>query len=497
MASPVTTVADYFVLLGRSKLLDPAEVKSLRENWTGGDGDLDGFRKYLTASRHLTEYQAVMLQRGHADGFLIGGYVILDRIGRGQTAGVYRAVHQSGQVVALKVLPGSKARNGQVLNRFRREGRLLTQLDHANVVRAFQLGQSGELSFIAMEHLEGETLDEVLARRKRIPWAEAARIASQTLNGLQHLHGKRMVHRDLKPANLMLTPPRPPGQADTTLQATVKILDIGLGREWFDDTDPSTQDGPLTQEGAILGTPDYLAPEQARDSRSADIRADVYAVGCVLFHILAGRPPFVERNVMALMVRHATVPPDPVTAHAPDVPPGLAAVIDTMLAKDPANRYQSPSEAARALEPFLPANAAPADESRILPSYKAFLATESDMEVPPGEKPRSILLTPKPAKPVTPPAPPAAPIPTPTAPKPVINVQLVPDPVVPEVSVLPAASPPPTTPTPAQNPVAPPLFPPTRRDWLYFAGGCGVTLAAVGLGYGLAQLARKKPKPVE
>ncbi len=156
MANPVATVSGYVSLLTRSKLLAPASVTTLRQSWIGPDADLEGFRKFLVAGRHLTEYQAVMLQRGHADGFLIGGYVIVDRIGRGQSAGVYKALHHSGQLVALKVLPGSRAKNPNTLSRFQREGRLLTQLDHPNIVRAFQLGQSGEVSFIAMEHLEGE-----------------------------------------------------------------------------------------------------------------------------------------------------------------------------------------------------------------------------------------------------------------------------------------------------------------------------------------------------
>ena len=135
----------------------------------GVDGDVDGFRKFVAHTTPLTEYQAALLQRGHSDGFFLGGYVILDRLGKGQTAGVYKARHTSGQIVALKVLPASKAKSPRVLVRFQREGRLLTQLDHPNVVRAFQLGQDHGRHFIVMEHLDGETLDEVLARRKHLP----------------------------------------------------------------------------------------------------------------------------------------------------------------------------------------------------------------------------------------------------------------------------------------------------------------------------------------
>src|SRR5205823_5796613 len=161
---------------------------------------------------------------------------------------------------------------------------------HPNVVRAFQVGETGGIHFIVMEFLEGETLNEVLDRRGRLPVGEAVRLMRQGLDGLQHLHERRMIHRDVKPANMMLTPGAEKGKPDTTWEATVKILDIGLGRELFDDDVPQEDTvTQLTQEGSVLGTPDYLAPEQAKDARSADIRADVYSVGCVLYHCLAGR----------------------------------------------------------------------------------------------------------------------------------------------------------------------------------------------------------------
>src|SRR5207237_6026690 len=133
--------------------------------------------------------------------------------------------------------------------------RLLTQLDHPNVVRAYQVGESGGVYYIVMEFLEGETLNEVLERRKQLPWAEAVRLMRQALDGLQHLHDRRMVHRDIKPANMMLTPAA--DKADTTWDATLKVLDIGLGRELFDEGTPEGKtETQLTVEGAVLGTPD-------------------------------------------------------------------------------------------------------------------------------------------------------------------------------------------------------------------------------------------------
>ncbi|HVL12870.1 MAG TPA: protein kinase, partial [Gemmata sp.] len=173
MATPTATVRDYCTLLAKSKLLPTEQVEGLAKRWRdetrGTDAQVDEFRKYLTSRRFLTDWQAQMVQRGRADGFFVGGYKILDRVGKGQMGGVYKAVHSLGQIVALKILPASRARDAHVLGRFQREARLLTQLDHPNVVRAFHVGEAGGVHFIVMEYLEGETLDEVLARRKRLP----------------------------------------------------------------------------------------------------------------------------------------------------------------------------------------------------------------------------------------------------------------------------------------------------------------------------------------
>src|SRR5262249_38290377 len=153
-----------------------------------------------------------------------------DRIGRGRMAGVYKAVHAgSGQVVAVKVLPPSKAKHPPLLARFQRESRLALRLKHPNVVRTFQVGKSrGDLHYLVMEYLDGETLEEVLARRKRLPPGEAVHVLLQALRGLQHLDDEGLVHRDLKTGNLMLVPARARDQPDTVLGQAVKILDIGL-----------------------------------------------------------------------------------------------------------------------------------------------------------------------------------------------------------------------------------------------------------------------------
>jgi eukaryotic-like serine/threonine-protein kinase len=369
------TVQNVYGLLLRSKLLGIDAAKAMYARWQAeakdSAGNLAKFAGWMVQHRYVTDYQATLLARGHADGFFLNEYKILDRLGKGRMAGVYRAQHQLGQVVAIKVLPPSKARDANLLGRFLREARLAVKLKHPNIVRTFQMGQTNELYYLVMEYLEGETLAEVLAHRQKFLPAEAARIVYQALQGLQHIHSLNLVHRDIKPSNLMLVGLH---SWDTT-RATLKILDIGLGRKLFDEsTAAELQDG-LTGEGVLLGTPDYMAPEQARDPRATDVRADIYSLGCVLYHLLAGQPPFPDTNLISQMIRHATETPKPLKAFNLAVPDGLQQIISCMMAKDPAARYPTPERAAQSLQAFLAAGSQePLAAPEADPKMQSFLA---------------------------------------------------------------------------------------------------------------------------
>jgi len=344
------TVQNVYGLLLRSKLLPLDEAKAMFARWQqeakDAAGNLAQFTSWMVANKYVTEYQAQLLARGHADGFFLNEYKILDRVGKGRMAGVYKAQHKLGQIVAIKVLPPSKAQDPHLLGRFQREARLALRLKHPNIVRTFQTGCAEGLHYIVMEYLEGETLEEVLVRRGKLPPVEAVRLVYQALEGLQHIHTQGLVHRDLKPANMMLVGSTP----DSTLRATLKLLDIGLARTLFDET---IGEENLTSEGVVLGTPDYMAPEQARDPRTIDIRADIYSLGCVLYHLLTGQPPFPDTNIINQMIRHATEAPKPLKAFNPAVPEGLQQIVNWMMAKDPAQRYPTPERAAQALQVFL------------------------------------------------------------------------------------------------------------------------------------------------
>ncbi len=388
------TVQNVYGLLIRSKLLPIDDARSMYARWQAeakdGATNLTRFADWMVKNHYLTQYQAYLLVRGHADGFYLNDYKIIDRLGQGRMAGVFKGQHQLGQVVAIKVLPPSKAKDPNLLARFQREARLAMKLKHPNIVRTFQVGQAGELYFLVMEYLEGEPLDEVMKRRRLFPPAEAVRLIYQALQGLQHIHAQGLVHRDLKPSNLMLVPATA-APAHSTLKSTLKILDIGLGRALFseDAQEETSLDPSLTGEGVLLGTPDYMAPEQARDARAIDVRADIYSLGCVLYHLLAGQPPFPDSNIISQMIRHATEPPAPLSKFNPAVPDGLQQIVNWMMAKEPAGRYPTPERAAQALQVFLAAGnealAAPENDPKMRP-YLTWLEVEGGKPVAPALK---------------------------------------------------------------------------------------------------------------
>jgi serine/threonine protein kinase len=499
------TPQSYLNLLVKSRLLPPEEAKAAFRKWqdavkAGLDDDADSLRKFFVSRKHLTDYQSHLLMRGHTEGFFIGGYTVLDLIARGNMAGVYKAVHSSGQVVAVKVLPPSKAKDPTTLARFRREGKLLTKLDHPNVIRAFQVGESDGRHFFVMELLDGEPLDEVLARRKRLPPAEAARVVHQALLGLQHVFERGMVHRDIKPSNLVLVPAPKRGPDETTLGSTVKLIDIGLGRATFDENAPEPDpDSQLTTEGTILGTPDYLAPEQARSAHEVDIRADIYSLGCVLYHLLTGQVPFPDANVLTQIVKHATEEPRPLADFLPQVPDGLQQVLNWMMAKDPNQRYPTPARAATALQIFLQQTPEAAPAAKPLTAYLKSLEVDDEGEkrvpepkpepakVPAGRLERDPDRRDRPAEKKK----------DGTAPRPKIPAPPVAPPPQDEeydVEIVAAApSPPPPKKKPRATGEPRGLFEIDRRDCIMAGIGGGLVLAAILTGYGISRLVRKPP----
>jgi serine/threonine protein kinase len=375
--------------LASSRLLTADAVRDLQQRWKregrGSDSDAGAFARWLVSKDVITRFQLGVLVAGRGDQLFLGKYKLIDRIGLGRVAGVFKAVHSLGEVVAIKVLPPSKTGHSKTFARFQREARLAQRLNHPNVVRTFQLAEDEGVYYLVMQYLVGETLADVLRRRGTLPHDEAVYVAHQALLGLQHVHEQGLVHRDLSPENLMLVD----GKPDDTRAATVKILDIGTGRTLLDEED-GVPGGALTVAGDQLGTPEYQAPEQATDAHGVDIRADLYSVGCILFHALAGAPPFVDKDRVRLVIRHASESPPSLKAVCPDAPPGLQGVLDRLLAKKAAQRYADAAEALRALAPFLP-KVAQKGAGRERPELKAFLhwlQTETvEFDLPPTSVP--------------------------------------------------------------------------------------------------------------
>ena len=274
-------------------------------------------------------------------------YKILGLVGQGGMGAVYKAEHRlMERLVALKVISRSFTANPQAVERFRREVKAAAKLSHANIVTAHDAEQAGDLHFLVMEFVEGVSLDRLVAKQGVPTVPQACGLIRQAALGLQHAHEKGMVHRDIKPANLMVT-----------RRGQIKILDFGLARLAREMASPETQamtadaadSGNATTAGMILGTPDYIAPEQAADSRQADIRADIYSLGCTFYFLLTGQPPFPKGTVMQKLASHMHTAPASVAQRRPEIPAEVAAIVERMMRKNPADRYQTPGEVAKDL----------------------------------------------------------------------------------------------------------------------------------------------------
>jgi eukaryotic-like serine/threonine-protein kinase len=271
----------------------------------------------------------------------VGKYEVLKYIASGGMGTVYKARDvQSERVVALKILAPTLSKQPKMLSRFQREARAAARLDHENIVAIYEFGEHAGLHFMALEYVAGIDLQGYIEnRRKRnqdVPPEEARQIVLQAARALKHAHEQKIVHRDVKPSNFLLT--RKDGQL------VVKLTDLGLAIQTSDE------EFRLTRVGTTVGTVDYMAPEQARNSSSADIRSDIYSLGCTFYHILAGNAPFAHGTLTERLLQHLQDEAPDVRKLNKEVPPGYVAILHRMLAKKPEDRYQSPAELLRDLE---------------------------------------------------------------------------------------------------------------------------------------------------
>lgn len=292
----------------------------------------------------LTDWQSEKLLQGRHKGFILGRYKLLGLLGAGEMSAVYLAEHMLlERRCAIKVLPGNRVKDTSYLGRFHREAKAVASLNHPNIVRAYDVDQQfdggAEIHFLVMEFVEGRNLEKIVTAKGPLKYAEAADYIRQAAEGLSHAHQAGLVHRDIKPENLLID-----------AQGTVKILDLGLAR-LFDQTDEESL--TIKHDEKVLGTADYLAPEQAIDSHKVDARADIYSLGCTFYFAMTGHPPFTEGTLVQRLFAHQTKSPRPVLEERADAPASLMAILDKMMAKKAADRYQSATELAEVLTRWL------------------------------------------------------------------------------------------------------------------------------------------------
>jgi formylglycine-generating enzyme required for sulfatase activity/tRNA A-37 threonylcarbamoyl transferase component Bud32 len=331
----VTSVGDLLAVLPR--LLEADQLDEMKRSLSGRFAESRALAGELIRRGWLTPYQVNQIFQGRGDELVLGSYVLLERLGEGGMGQVFKARHHKlGRIVALKIIRKERLATPSAADRFHKEIRAAARLSHPNIVHAYDAEEVDGALCLVTEYVEGIDLARLVKQQGPLPVEKACDYVQQAALGLQHVHIIGLVHRDLKPHNLLVTP-----------KGDVKILDLGLARLSVPDSNDSGSG--LTSEGVVVGTADYIAPEQAVNSHAADIRSDLYSLGCTFYFLLTGQVPFPGDDTLTKLMRHQSeVPPD-VEQVRPDVPPDVAAVLRKLLAKSPEDRYQTPDEAAHAL----------------------------------------------------------------------------------------------------------------------------------------------------
>jgi len=333
--------ASFLRAIQRSGLLEYEQYTELGRWATESQADVQGVAKEVFRRRWLTQYQIKEIFKGRGQSLVLGPYALLDLLGEGGMGKVFKAHHlRLGRDVALKIIRKEKLTNPAAEARFRSEIQAVAQMSHPHVVLAYDADQVGDTHFYVMEFIDGTDLAQIVKARGPLPMNEACEYVRQAAQGLQHAFEMGLVHRDIKPSNLLVT--RDGRQ--------VKILDFGLALLGEPVLTPEMN--RITREGFVLGTPDFLAPEQARNPSGVDIRADIYALGGTLYYLLTGKPPFEAKSPQEKLVKHCSEPPPDVRWLRREVPPHLAALIQWYLAKRPEDRPQTPADMAHSLLPY-------------------------------------------------------------------------------------------------------------------------------------------------
>ncbi|QDT08589.1 serine/threonine protein kinase [Planctomycetes bacterium K23_9] len=330
-------------LIAKSKLVDQSKadklVAKIREKH-GGELPEDPKRvaRYFEKQGLLTAWHNEKLLNGKYKGFFLGKYKLLGHIGTGGMSSVYLAEHVRLQDRrAIKVLPKARVKDASYLARFQLEAKAIASLNHPNIVLAYDIDNDGDVHYIVMEYVDGLDLQQLVKRDGAIDPSTAADLIAQGARGLAHAHERGVIHRDVKPANLLIDQ-----------NGVVRLLDMGLALVSADDEESLT----VANNENVLGTADYLAPEQALNSHTVDHRADIYGLGCTLYFLLTGKPPFSDGTLAQRIAKHQTEMPTSIRQLRPDVPGEMEGICVKMIQKDPSYRYQTATDVALVLEKF-------------------------------------------------------------------------------------------------------------------------------------------------
>jgi eukaryotic-like serine/threonine-protein kinase len=364
MPAPAT-VDEFLDLIRKSGVVEDNRLASYLEKFKSGSStiptDTSKLAGLMVRDGLLTYFQAEQFLQGKWKRFTIGKYKVLERLGVGGMGQVFLCEHKlMRRRVALKVLPTAKAEDPSSLDRFYREARAVAALDHPNIVRAYDIDQDDNLHFLVMEYVDGASLHDILKKTRQMDVLRASHYIYWSAIGLQHAHEQGIIHRDIKPGNILVD-----------RQGVVKILDMGLARFFNDETDHITK----KYDENVLGTADYLAPEQALDSHSVDGRADIYSLGATFYFLLTGNPPFADGTVAQKLIWHQNREPKPIKLFRGDVPEGIINIVNKMMAKNPADRFQSPNEIAAILGPWIQTPIPPPPEEEMPQLCAAVLAS--------------------------------------------------------------------------------------------------------------------------